>query len=92
MSLALEIDFVAEEPILPAVVAAEEIPDVEMIQVEMEGTVVMAMALTKNATMTSPKLRKPLDASQAIFSNRSAPPPVERRYSYLSISTSRAYC
>ena len=33
------------------------------------GSVVMAMALTKNVTITSPKLKKPLDASQAIFSS-----------------------
>jgi hypothetical protein len=85
-------DLVAEEPIRPAVVAAELIPDVDMIQVDMEGTVVMAIALTKKATITSPKLSKPLDANQAIFSSLSAPPPVESSYSYLSISTSMAYC
>jgi len=85
-------DLEAEELILPAVVAADEMPDVDMIQVDMEGTVKMAIALTKKATITSPKLKNPFEANQAIFSSLSTPPPVESRYSYLSISTSKAYC
>ena len=56
------------EPVRAAVEAAEEIPEVEIIHVLILGTVVMAIAPTKNATITSPKLNTPFPANHAIFS------------------------
>src|SRR5690606_21606256 len=78
------------DAVLPAVEAAEEIPLVEMIQVEMDGTVVIAMAPTKKETMTSPKDIMPLPAIHDSFS-RTAASESFKRDSYLDISFNNAY-
>ena len=57
-----------------ALEVAELIPDVEMIQVEILGTVNMQMAPIRNTTMTVPKERMPLPANQASFSKSALVP------------------
>src|SRR5690606_32564956 len=78
------------DAVLPAVEAAEEIPLVEMIQVEMDGTVVIAIAPTKKETMTNPKDRMPFPAIHDSFS-RTAASESFKRDSYLEISCSNAH-
>ena len=73
------------DAVRPAVEAAEEIPLVEMIQVEMDGTVVIAIAPTKKETMTNPKDRMPFPAIHDNFS-RTAASVSFKRDSYLDIS------
>ena len=55
------------EACLPKVDAAELTPEVEMIQVEMLGTVNMQIAPMRKTTITVPKDRMPLLANQASF-------------------------
>ena len=52
----------------PKVEVAELIPEVEMIQVDMLGTVNIQIAPIRKTMMTVPKERIPLPANQAIFS------------------------
>src|SRR5690606_3046203 len=53
---------------LPMVDAADEIPEVEIIHVEMLGTVSMVSAPMMNVPMTMPNDRIPLPANQLSFS------------------------
>lgn len=77
------------EPERAAVEAAEVIPEVEIIQVLILGTVVIAIAPTKKVTITRPKDKIPFPANQAIFSMLSALLP--SKVLYFSISTCMAY-
>ena len=52
----------------PIVEAAEVMPEVETIQVDMLGTVSMVRPPIKKVTMTIPKDKIPLDANQPNFS------------------------
>jgi len=52
----------------PIVEAAEVIPDVETIQVDILGTVSMVRPPIKKVTMTIPKDKMPLEANQPNFS------------------------
>ena len=60
--------------LLPKVDAAELMPEVDMIQVEMLGTVNMQMAPIRKTIITVPKERIPLPANQAICSRLAAVP------------------
>src|SRR5215217_9182266 len=75
----------------PKLDAAEEMPEVEMIQVEMLGTVNMQIAPTRKTRMTVPKERIPLPAKMAIFSSEVAEPFGPKSSLYLLISELRAY-
>ena len=77
---------------LPKLDAAELIPDVEMIQVEMLGTVNMQMAPITNTMMTVPNDRIPFPANAAIFAISAAAPLVPTSSWYLLISEVSAYC
>ena len=79
------------EPVLPAVAVAEEIPEVLMIQVEMDGTVVIAIAPTRKLIITSPKDMMPFWASLANFGRTSSPPEVSNKTLYFSIYCKKAY-
>src|SRR5690554_1408292 len=79
------------EPVLPAVAAADEIPEVLIIQVDIEGTVVMAMAPTKKLTMTNPNDKMPLLANHPNFSITSVPPEESNNCLYRSISSVNAH-
>ena len=79
------------EPVLPAVAAADEIPEVLIIQVDIEGTVVIAIAPTKKLTMTNPKDKMPLLANHPNFSIESASPEVSNKSLYRSISSVSAH-
>ena len=57
-----------------ALEVAELIPEVEMIQVDILGTVNMQMAPIRKTTMTVPKERMPLPANQASFCKSAAVP------------------
>src|SRR5271170_3595485 len=74
-----------------ALEVAELIPEVEMIQVDMLGTVNMQMAPIRNTTMTVPKERIPLPANQASFSKLAPAPFCPINAWYLLISDCMAY-
>src|SRR3569833_309819 len=76
----------------PKLDAAELIPEVDMIHVDMLGTVNMQMAPITNTMMTVPNDRMPLPANAAIFAMSAAAPLVPTSSWYLLISEVSAYC
>ena len=75
----------------PKVEVAELMPDVEMIQVEILGTVNIQMAPIRNTIITVPNERMPLLANHAIFSRLAVVPSVPTSSWYLLISEVNAY-
>ena len=77
---------------LPALEVADVIPDVEMIQVEMLGTVNIQIAPMIKTMMTVPKDKIPFPANTAILAISAAAPFVPTSSWYLLISEVNAYC
>ena len=77
--------------LLPKVELAELMPDVEMIQVEILGTVNMQIAPIKKTMITVPKESRPLLANTAIFSILALSPSSPTSSLYLLISEVMAY-
>lgn len=77
--------------LLPKVDAAELIPEVEMIQVEMLGTVNMQIAPIRKTIITVPNERIPLPANQAICCKLALVPFWPTSSWYLLISEVIAY-
>ena len=77
---------------LPKLEVAEVIPDVEIIQVEMLGTVNIQMAPITKTIITVPNDKMPLPAKTAILAISAAVPVVPTSTWYLLISDVSAYC
>jgi len=75
----------------PKVEDAELMPDVEMIQVDILGTVNIQIAPIRNTIITVPKESIPLPENQAIFSRLALVPSVPTNSWYFEISEVRAY-
>ena len=77
---------------LPKLEAAELMPEVEMIQVDMLGTVNIQIAPITKTIITVPNDRMPFPANTAILAISAAAPLVPTNSWYLLISDSSAYC
>jgi len=83
---ALRAMLIAVAPLLPNVEAAELIPEVDMIQVDILGTVNIQMAPMINTMITVPKDNIPLLANQANLVKSAEAPSVPTNNWYLLIS------